>query len=367
MLTVSRGDLLGDPGLDLGLARGDLALAGLEDLAHDDVLDLVGRDVGALERGGDGGGAELGRVDGRQAAAELADGRAGGAEDDGLGHVPKASDVAWPRRCAPPPPPSAPAATEADTIAVGVFDGRGNRPRPRGRAAGRAARRRRGAHELQAPRRASTPTAGAGWSSGLGRRDAFDAERARVAAAAVHGRARELGTRVLCWELPHHVPDDALAAALVEGTVLAAYRFDRYRAAAPRTTPSATASGADRLEPTTTSPTPCSAARSAAGAQNFARELQDTPANDLTPTALGRARAADRRASRSRSTAATGWPSRAWARFLAVAAGLRPGARRDRRALRRRRRRAAARARRQGRHPRHRRPTRSSRPAACTR
>src|SRR5688572_33348121 len=40
--------------------------------------------------------------------------------------------------------------------------------------------------------------------AGLGKRDDFDAERARVAAAAVAGRANELGTRVLCWEIPHH-------------------------------------------------------------------------------------------------------------------------------------------------------------------
>ena len=52
----------------------------------DDVLDLLGRDVGALERGLDRDPAELGGVDGGEAAAELADGGAGGAEDDGLGH-----------------------------------------------------------------------------------------------------------------------------------------------------------------------------------------------------------------------------------------------------------------------------------------
>ena len=34
---------------------------------------------------------------------------------------------------------------------------------------------------------------------------------------------------MLCWELPHRL-DDALAGAIVEGTVLAALRFDRYRA-----------------------------------------------------------------------------------------------------------------------------------------
>ena len=87
LLIVSDGDLLRDPGLDLRLARGDLALAGLEHLAHHDVLDLLGRDLGALERGPDRDAAELGRVEGREPAAELADRRAGGGQDHGLGHL----------------------------------------------------------------------------------------------------------------------------------------------------------------------------------------------------------------------------------------------------------------------------------------
>jgi hypothetical protein len=81
------GDLLRDPGLDLGLAGGDLALTRLQDLPHHDVLDLLGRHVGALERALDGQTAELRGVERAEAAAELADRRAGGAEDDGLGHV----------------------------------------------------------------------------------------------------------------------------------------------------------------------------------------------------------------------------------------------------------------------------------------
>ena len=48
------GDLLRDPGVDLRLARRDLARAGLQHLAHHDVLHLLGRDAGALERGLDG-------------------------------------------------------------------------------------------------------------------------------------------------------------------------------------------------------------------------------------------------------------------------------------------------------------------------
>src|SRR3954447_12092599 len=63
---------------------------------------------------------------------------------------------------------------------------------------------------------------------GLGTRDAFDAERARTAAASVVGRAKELGTRKLCWELPHHV-DDEVAAGFVEGTLLAAYAYREHK------------------------------------------------------------------------------------------------------------------------------------------
>ena len=76
------------------------------------------------------------------------------------------------------------------------------------------------------------PTASAGSLVGLGRREQFSAERARVAAALVHGRARELATRTLCWEVPHHV-DPEVAAGLVQGTRLAAYRFERHKAREP--------------------------------------------------------------------------------------------------------------------------------------
>src|SRR5215218_8760348 len=176
----------------------------------------------------------------------------------------------------------APIATDADTVAIGVFEGKGI------------------AHDLDgAPLQALLDAAearpsfrhlalhhgeGRRWLLvGLGSRDAFDPERARVAAATAHGRARELGARTLCWELPHHVPDE-VAAGLVEGTILAGYQFDRYRAHPADEPPlldevivSAHHDVADAVH------------RGAIGAraQNLARELQDTPANDLTPMALG--------------------------------------------------------------------------------
>ncbi len=76
-----RGDLLRDAALDLGLARGDLALAGLQDLAEDDLLDLLGADAGALQRGLDRDAAELGRFERGEGAAHLADRGARGTKD----------------------------------------------------------------------------------------------------------------------------------------------------------------------------------------------------------------------------------------------------------------------------------------------
>jgi leucyl aminopeptidase len=177
----------------------------------------------------------------------------------------------------------APAATEADTVVVGVFDDEGIAHDLEGAPLG--ALLEAGEARTSFKHLALHHAEGRRWLLiGLGARDRFDAERARVAAAAAHGRARELCTRILCWELPHHVPDD-VAAALVEGTILAGYRFDRYRARAedepPRELDEAIVSAhhdvADAVH------------RGAVGAdaQNFARELQDTPANDLTPMALG--------------------------------------------------------------------------------
>ena len=63
LLIVSEETSLGMPGLDLRLTRGDLPLAGLQHLAHDDVLDLLGLDAGALQRGLDRDRPELGGVE----------------------------------------------------------------------------------------------------------------------------------------------------------------------------------------------------------------------------------------------------------------------------------------------------------------
>src|SRR5215207_1412269 len=115
-----------------------------------------------------------------------------------------------------------PPATGADTVVVGIFEGKGVPHDVEDGALGALVE----SGEAKPGLRKLTHTHAAGrrWIRvGLGDRDAFDAERARIAAAVALGRARELGTQTLCWELPHRVPD-AVAGAPVEGTLLAAYR-----------------------------------------------------------------------------------------------------------------------------------------------
>ena len=320
--------------------------------------DLVGLDVGALERRRDRDAAELGGVEGGQAAAQLADGRAGGAEDHGLGHAPRLVRSRAPMRRPPPPPtpPPTPAPTRSPSASSRT---RAIAHDLDGGALRRAARRRRGAARLQQARGHARRRAGAGSSPGSARATSFDAERARVAAAAVaRPRAASSARASLCWELPHHVAD-AHAGALVEGTLLAAYRSTRYKTRAPtRTTPreldelivSAHHDVADAVE---------RGARRRPRRANAARDLQNPPANDLTPTRAGRARARARRARRS-TVEVDGPRARSRRPGMGAFAGRRPGHRRgaaaDHAALRRPRRDGpAARLRRQGGDVRHRR------------
>ncbi len=119
---------------------------------------------------------------------------------------------------------------------------------------------------------------------GLGARDELDPERARIAAALVRRRARELGTQTLCWALPPGAGDE-IAEGLVQGTLLAGYRFDRYKPASGGEEPA----GLERLLISASGDVEVSVARAVivATAQNRARDLGNRPPNDLTPTALG--------------------------------------------------------------------------------
>ncbi|MCW3069790.1 MAG: Leucyl aminopeptidase [Solirubrobacterales bacterium] len=177
--------------------------------------------------------------------------------------------------------------SDADTIGVGVFEGEqppADSPPELGAllASGEA---RRSFKKL-----ALTHAAGKRWLLvGLGARKDFTPERARVAAAVVGERAREISTRTLCWV----VPGDGgapLAAALVEGTLLGDYRFEQHKSGpaegddgedAPKNIERLIVSGPGSLEAAVAD------AAMLAEAVNRARDLQNRPGNDLTPTALG--------------------------------------------------------------------------------
>ncbi|HEY6398659.1 MAG TPA: leucyl aminopeptidase [Solirubrobacteraceae bacterium] len=172
-----------------------------------------------------------------------------------------------------------PLATEADTIAVGVFEGEGVPHDLPGELL--TALLHSGEAKTKLGSLAGTHAEGRRiLLVGLGERDRFDAEDARVAAAAVHGRALELSSGSLCWEVPHHVSDDVVAG-LVEGSLLHGYRFARYKPQSDRHEVSGLIISAhhDVAQPV-------SAATVIADAQNRARDLGNTPANDLSPAAL---------------------------------------------------------------------------------
>ncbi|MBB4664390.1 leucyl aminopeptidase family protein [Conexibacter arvalis] len=174
----------------------------------------------------------------------------------------------------------APLESGADTIAVGVFDGEDI---AHDVADGTLQRLLDSGEARRAFKHLAVAHAeGRRWIVvGLGDRARFDGDRARVAAAAVHARARELSAAALCWEVPHHL-DDTRVAALVEGTVLAGYRFDRYRNHPEE-------DGAlERLVVSAHHPIDATveAAAVVAAAQNRARDLQNTPSNELTPERL---------------------------------------------------------------------------------
>ena len=101
-----------------------------------------------------------------------------------------------------------------------------------------------------------------------------------MAAATVAGRAQELGTKTLCWEVPHHV-GDAHAGALVEGTVIASYAYREFKSDDDD-------GGLDALILSAHHDVSAPAAHAAtvAAAVNAARDLQNRPANVLTPAAL---------------------------------------------------------------------------------
>jgi leucyl aminopeptidase len=174
------------------------------------------------------------------------------------------------------------AVAQADTIAVAVFEGEGAPPQA---PAAAGALLESGEARAKPGFLAQIHEDGRRWLLvGFGPRGELDGERARLAAAGAASRAREISTRALCWLVPEG-GGEAIAAALVEGTVLADYRFERFKSAPAPDSPT-------RIERLLLG---CSEelegavgdAAVVAARVNRARDLQNRPANDLTPTALG--------------------------------------------------------------------------------
>ena len=82
LLIVSAGVSIGSPAPTAAWRAGSLARAGLEHLAHDHVLRLARLETDASERRLDDVRAELRRLVAREPAAEAAEGRADGGDDD---------------------------------------------------------------------------------------------------------------------------------------------------------------------------------------------------------------------------------------------------------------------------------------------
>ncbi len=126
---------------------------------------------------------------------------------------------------------------------------------------------------------------------GLGDREEFEPERARVAGAIAARTASSVDGNSLALAGPESKDPKALVTAMVEGAILASYRFDRFKSKNNEDDPpkqleelAVIADGglAESIE----------SARVGAEAENFARELQDLPSNVVTPSYLsGRARA----------------------------------------------------------------------------
>jgi leucyl aminopeptidase len=128
---------------------------------------------------------------------------------------------------------------------------------------------------------------------GLGDRDEFEPERARVAGAIAARNAGSLEANSLALAGPEAADPRAVATAMVEGAILASYRFDRFKSKQD----DEEEGDAGRLEEVTVLgdaglAEAVEASRIAAEAENFARELQDLPSNVVTPSYLaGRANA----------------------------------------------------------------------------
>ena len=132
---------------------------------------------------------------------------------------------------------------------------------------------------------------------GMGGRDEFEPERARVAGAIAARTAGSMDATSMTLAGPTADDPRALATAAVEGAILGSYRFDRFKSKKDGDEDGGDGESGKHLEELTVIGdgaigAAVEAARIGAEAENFARELQDLPSNVVTPSYLsGRAKA----------------------------------------------------------------------------
>jgi leucyl aminopeptidase len=176
----------------------------------------------------------------------------------------------------------APTDTDADLLVVGLYEGD---DLPGELAAAPGAADAKGGSGKLALLRPEQP--GRVLVVGLGKREHVDAEALRVAAALAAKEAAKLEAASLAWSLPESGDDGETAAALVTGTILADYRFDRFRSSEPDEPPPPRVESLTLIGPANLAEA-AEAARVCAEAQNRARDLQSLPSNVATPSFLGR-------------------------------------------------------------------------------
>ncbi len=169
-------------------------------------------------------------------------------------------------------------AIDADLLVVGLCDGEQLPPEL---AAARGAADAKGSFKKLTILHPERPTRAL--VVGLGKRDELDAERARVAAALGAKEAAKLEAMSLTWVVPGE--DDELVEGLVTGTILGAYRFDRFKSKDPDDPAAPRLDSLTLLAPESAAPA-AEAARVCAEAQNRARDLQSLPSNIATPSYL---------------------------------------------------------------------------------
>ncbi len=172
--------------------------------------------------------------------------------------------------------------TDADLLAVGLYEGE---QLPAELAGAPGAGDAKGGFQKLTLLRPEQP--GRVLAVGLGKRDDADAERIRLVAAVAAKEAAKLEVTSLAWLLPESGEDEATAEALVTGTILATYRFDRYLSRDPDDPPPPQIESLTLLAPEGAAGA-AEAGRICAEAQNRARDLQSLPSNVATPSFLGR-------------------------------------------------------------------------------